>query len=256
MPTIQNIAAYKFATLSELKPLRARLQEFCKVRGLRGTILLSPEGINLFVAGLAADVDALLGELRAIPGLESLEPKVSETDHQPFNRMLVRLKKEIIAFGVEGIEPGKRTSPKLQACELKKWLDEGRPVTLLDTRNDYEVRLGTFRNALPIGVDTFREFPAAVAKLPQLGKKQQYAGPVLATSRSPERSQRFSRRAGQGRNYLQLEGRYLASIVPAQAHSTTLLVFNVPVSATVLLVMAVSPRAVTVMTPTVELVFE
>lgn len=167
MPTIQNIAAYKFATLSELKPLRARLQEFCKVRGLRGTILLSPEGINLFVAGLAADVDALLGELRAIPGLESLEPKVSETDHQPFNRMLVRLKKEIIAFGVEGIEPGKRTSPKLQARELKKWLDEGRPVTLLDTRNDYEVRLGTFRNALPIGVDTFRDFPAAVAKLPE-----------------------------------------------------------------------------------------
>lgn len=167
MPTIQNIAAYKFAALSELKPLRARLQEVCKTRGLRGTILLSPEGINLFVAGRAADVDALLGELRAIPGLESLEPKVSETDHQPFNRMLVRLKKEIIAFGVEGIEPGKRTSPKLQACELKKWLDEGRPVTLLDTRNDYEVRLGTFRNALPIGVDTFREFPAAVAKLPE-----------------------------------------------------------------------------------------
>jgi predicted sulfurtransferase len=128
--------------------------------------LLSPEGINLFVAGLAADVDALLGELRGIPGLESLEPKVSETDHQPFNRMLVRLKKEIIAFGVDGIEPGKRTSPKLQARELKKWLDEGRPVTLLDTRNDYEVRLGTFRNALPIGVDTFRDFPAAVAKLP------------------------------------------------------------------------------------------
>ena len=167
MPTIQNIAAYKFATLSELKPLRARLQEFCKTRGLRGTILLSPEGINLFVAGLAGDVNALLGELRAIPGLEGLEPKVSETDHQPFNRMLVRLKKEIIAFGVDGIEPGKRTSPKLQARELKKWLDEGRPVTLLDTRNDYEVRLGTFRNALPIGVDTFREFPAAVAKLPE-----------------------------------------------------------------------------------------
>ncbi len=166
MPNFQNIAAYKFATLTELKPLRARLQGLCKARGLRGTILLSPEGINLFVAGLAADVDALLSELRSIPGLEALEPKFSETDHQPFNRMLVRLKKEIIAFGVEGIEPGKRTSPKLAAKELKRWLDEGRAVTLLDTRNDYEVRLGTFRNALPIGVDTFREFPEAVAKLP------------------------------------------------------------------------------------------
>lgn len=171
MPTIQNIAAYQFATLTELKPLRARLQELCKSRALRGTILLSPEGVNLFVAGLAADVDALLVELRAVPGLETLQPKVSETDHQPFNRMLVRLKKEIIAFGVEGIEPGKRTSPKLAAKELKRWLDEGRPVTLLDTRNDYEVRLGTFRNALPIGVDTFREFPGAVAKLPETMKE-------------------------------------------------------------------------------------
>ena len=71
--------------------MRARLQELCKARGLRGTILLSPEGINLFVAGLAADVDALLAELRSIPGLETLEPKVSETEHQPFNRMLVRV---------------------------------------------------------------------------------------------------------------------------------------------------------------------
>ena len=168
---IQNIAAYKFASLTDVKPLRSRLQELCKARGLRGTILLSPEGVNLFVAGLADDVAVLLGELRSVPGLETLEPKYSETDHQPFRRMLVRLKKEIIAFGVEGIQPGKRTSPKLAAKELKRWLDEGRPVTLLDTRNDYEVRLGTFRNALPIGVDTFRQFPAAVAKLPEAMKE-------------------------------------------------------------------------------------
>ena len=168
---IQNIAAYKFASLTDLKPLRSRLQELCKAHGLRGTILLSPEGVNLFVAGLADDVAVLLGELRSVPGLEGLKPKYSETDHQPFRRMLVRLKKEIIAFGIEGIEPGKRTSPKLAAKELKRWLDEGRPVTLLDTRNDYEVRLGTFRNALPIGVDTFRQFPAAVAKLPEAMKE-------------------------------------------------------------------------------------
>jgi predicted sulfurtransferase len=86
--------------------------------------------------------------------------------------MLVRLKKEIIAFGVEGIDPARRTSPKLSARELKQWLDEGRPVTLLDTRNDYEVRLGTFRHALPIGVDHFRDFPAAVRRLPDTLKEQ------------------------------------------------------------------------------------
>jgi UPF0176 protein len=97
-----------------------------------------------------------------LPGLEDLSPKTSVTEHQPFTRMLVRVKKEIIAFGVEGIDPAKYTSPKLSAKTLKQWLDEGRPVTLLDTRNDYEVKLGTFKNARAIGIDHFREFPDAV----------------------------------------------------------------------------------------------
>lgn len=162
---IINIAAYKFATLTDIVSLRGTLQKLCKDECLKGTILLSPEGVNLFIAGASDNVERLLAALRQVPGLESLTPKYSETEQQPFRRMLVRLKKEIIAFGVEGIDPARRTSPKLEAKELKKWLDEGRAVTLLDTRNDYEVRLGTFRNALPIGVDTFREFPKAVAKL-------------------------------------------------------------------------------------------
>jgi UPF0176 protein len=169
---IVNIAAYKFATLTDLRSLRARLLALCKSWELKGTILLSVEGINLFVAGKAESIEKLLAELRGLPGLEDLTPKYSETEHQPFTRMLVRLKKEIIAFGVPGIEPAKRTSPKLKAQELKQWLDEGRPVTLLDTRNDYEVKLGTFKNALPIGVDHFRDFPAAVAKLPESLKEQ------------------------------------------------------------------------------------
>ncbi len=169
---IVNIAAYKFATLSDLRSVRARLLVFCKGLELKGTILLSVEGINLFVAGRAESVAKLLAELRSLPGLADLAPKYSETKHQPFTRMLVRLKKEIIAFGVPGIDPAKRTSPKLKAQELKQWLDEGRPVTLLDTRNDYEVKLGTFKNALPIGVDHFRDFPAAVAKLPDALKEQ------------------------------------------------------------------------------------
>jgi RluA family pseudouridine synthase len=172
MKKIVNIAAYKFVELPELRPLRARLIALCRGWELKGTILLSVEGINLFVAGEREKIDLLLAELRSIPGLEDLSPKFSETDHQPFRRMLVRLKKEIIAFGVEGINPARRTSPKLAARELKQWLDEGRPVTLLDTRNDYEVKLGTFKNALPIGVDHFRDFPAAVAKLPSAMKEQ------------------------------------------------------------------------------------
>jgi UPF0176 protein len=170
--SITNIAAYKFAQLTELKPLREQLLTQCRAWGLRGTILLSTEGINLFVAGYAAEIDQLLAALRAIPGLEELTPKISLSDDQPFERMLVKIKKEIISFGVEGIEPGRRTSPKLAARELKAWMDEGRSITLLDTRNDYEVKLGTFRNALPIGIDNFREFPAAVQKLPAEMKQQ------------------------------------------------------------------------------------
>ena len=172
MKKIANLAAYKFVSLPDLRSLRARLLALCRSWELKGTILLSAEGINLFVAGAPERTDRLLAELRRLPGLEDLSPKISLTDHQPFTRMLVRLKKEIIAFGVEGINPAKRTSPKLAARELKQWLDEGRPVTLLDTRNDYEVKLGTFQNALPIGVDHFRDFPAAVRKLPPQLKNQ------------------------------------------------------------------------------------
>jgi len=166
MSTISNIAAYRFAPLGELRALRARLLEKCRAWGLKGTILLSGEGINLFVAGGTDEIELLLAELRAIPGLEDLTPKVSVSEHQPFNRMLVRIKKEIIAFGVEGIQPEKKTSRKIAAQTLKQWLDEGRPVTLLDTRNDYEVKLGTFRGAKVLGLDHFREFPDAVRKLP------------------------------------------------------------------------------------------
>ena len=79
--------------------------------------------------------------------------------------MLVRLKKEIIAFGVEGIEPGKKSSAKISAKTLKQWIDEGKPLTLLDTRNVYEIRMGTFEGAIPAGVEHFREFPDAVKKL-------------------------------------------------------------------------------------------
>jgi RluA family pseudouridine synthase len=169
---VTNISTYRFAPLSGLKELREELQVSCKAWGLKGTILLSTEGINLFVAGAAESIDRLLEKLRAIPGLEGLAPKVSLSEHQPFNRMLVRLKKEIISFGVEAVRPADYTSPKIAPQELKRWLDEGRPVTLLDTRNDYEVKLGTFKGAIDPDIKTFRGFPDAVRKLPEDLKEQ------------------------------------------------------------------------------------
>jgi len=204
MNSITNIAAYKFVTLADLKPLRESLLVQCREWELKGTILLSTEGINLFVAGLYDGIEKLLATLQAIPGLEDLRPKVSESDHQPFSRMIVRIKKEIIAFGVDGINPAVRTSPKLPAQTLKQWLDEGRPVTLLDTRNDYEVKLGTFKNALPIGVRHFRQFPEAVQRLPEAMKEQ----PVVMFCTGGIRCEKagpFMERAG-FRNIFQLDG--------------------------------------------------
>lgn len=167
MPTYRNIAAYKFVPLGDLESLQDRLRSRCIRSGMRGSILLSPEGINLFVAAEADAAGALLDYLRSsVPGLHDLTAKISESDHQPFNRMLVKIKKEIISFGVPGIEPGRSPAPRISPRQLKEWLDEGEPVTLLDTRNSYEVKLGTFRGARILDLDHFREFPAAAASLP------------------------------------------------------------------------------------------
>ncbi len=172
MSAVTNIAAYHFASLVDLKEWRGELLGQCREWGLKGTLLLSTEGVNLFMAGEAAAAEALLEALRRRPGLEGLRAKYSQSERQPFTRLLVRIKREIIAFGVPGIEPGRRTSPKLSPRELKQWLDEGRAVTLLDTRNDYEVKLGTFRGAMTLGLDHFRHFPAAVEALPAELKEQ------------------------------------------------------------------------------------
>lgn len=162
---IVNIAAYRFVALENLPELKAELVQLCKPLGIKGTILLSPEGINLFLAAERSAIDQFLESLRAYPQFADLEVKESVSDDQPFSRMLVRLKKEIIAFGIDGIDPVGRPAPKLPAKELKQWLDEGKEVVMLDTRNDYEVEVGTFADALPIGVDHFRDFPAAVQQL-------------------------------------------------------------------------------------------
>ena len=169
---IINLSCYKFAPLEGLEELRTSLQEVAKVQGLKGTILLAPEGINFFLAGTRPQLAAVLEVIRAVPGLADIAPKESPSSDQPFKRMLVKIKKEIIAFGVEGVDPARRPAKKISAQQLKQWLDEGRPVTLLDTRNDYEVRMGTFKGAVVSRIWNFRDFPAAVEKLPVALKTQ------------------------------------------------------------------------------------
>ncbi len=167
-----NVAAYKFVPLTGLPERRERLRELTHDLGLKGTILLSPEGINLFVAGGQAEVRLLLETLVNDKEIGPLEVKKSISDSQPFSRMLVKIKREIIAFGVAEIDPVNNGVKKISPAELKTWLDDGKPCLLLDVRNNYEVGLGTFDNALSIGVDHFRNFPAAVEKLPAETKDQ------------------------------------------------------------------------------------
>ncbi len=175
MPAYTNLAAYQFASLGDLPALQTELHQLCREAGMRGTILLSPEGINLFVAAAREACARLLLRLRALPGLANLRVKESLSEEQPFNRMLVKIKKEIIACGVEGIDPARRPAPRLAPRQLKEWLDEGRAVTLLDARNAYEVKLGTFRGAHTLDLDHFRQFPVAARDLPNEMK----SGPVV-----------------------------------------------------------------------------
>ena len=164
MNPITNLAGYRFTPVQEPEKWKAKLLPRCRELGLKGTILLAPEGINFFLAGTRPQLDPVLAILRSIPGMSDLAPKESRSATQPFQRMLVKVKKEIVPFGVEGVDPARRPTPKISARELKTWLDEKRPVTLLDVRNDYEVRLGTFQQALNPKIDNFRDFPSAVQK--------------------------------------------------------------------------------------------
>ncbi len=174
MPSFTNLSAYKFTPFADadLPALRERVRDAAQTGKLRGTVLLSTEGINLFVAGAPEATRAFVAFLHTISGLEDLVPKESISAAQPFGRMLVKIKKEIIAFGVDGIDPARQPAPKLSARTLKQWLDEGRPVTLLDTRNAYEIDHGTFCGARTLPLRRFRDFPEAARALPAELKTQ------------------------------------------------------------------------------------
>ncbi|MDP6445843.1 MAG: pseudouridine synthase, partial [Pirellulaceae bacterium] len=172
MGQVLNVAAYKFVSLDSLDARRRELSRLSRRLRLRGTILLATEGINLFIAGRPEAVRELMAHLQSQDEFADLIGKESYSERQPFRRMLVKLKKEIIAFGVDGIDPARRTSPRIAATELRDWMSEGRDITLLDVRNDFEVEVGTFSTARAIGVDSFRDFPAAAKKLPDDAKRK------------------------------------------------------------------------------------
>lgn len=154
-------ALYRFARLPQFEALREPLLDQCVSLGIRGTLLLASEGVNGTVAGTREGIDLLLAYLKAIPELAQLDHKESFCDELPFYRMKVKLKKEIVTMGVEGIDPQVTVG---RYIEPKDWnaLITDPDVLLVDTRNDYEVEIGTFKGALDPNTTTFREFPEYV----------------------------------------------------------------------------------------------
>lgn len=162
-----NISAYKFVTLDDTVEKRPAFRAKCDELHLKGTILLSPEGINLFLAGLREQIDAFLVWLRSDARFADIEPKESYSDKQPFTKMLVKLKREIITMKNPLIRPEEGRAPAVDAKTLKRWLDQGhddkgKPVVMVDTRNAFEVDVGSFDHTIDYRISKFSEFPAVI----------------------------------------------------------------------------------------------
>lgn len=160
-PAIQVAAFYKFIALDETENLQRQTREICEEAGLLGTVLLAGEGINGTVAGPAEGITLLFNFFHKVTGLEDLGSKISYCSQNPFYRMKVRLKKEIVTLGVKGVDPGRDVG---EYVTPEHWNDLiSQPgVRLIDTRNDYEVALGTFTGAEDPQTRSFRDFPAWV----------------------------------------------------------------------------------------------
>jgi UPF0176 protein len=156
-----HLSFYRFVRLGgheRLAKLRVQVRAFCDDLQLTGTVLLSHEGVNAMVTGTRESIDALRIYTAREFGVQDKDFKEAQVPDDSFNRMLVKIKKEIITVGDPELMPDEHTAPRLSPAELKKWLDEKRQMVLLDTRNQYEIGVGTFEGAEPIGIDTSRDF--------------------------------------------------------------------------------------------------
>ncbi|MCE2679104.1 MAG: sulfurtransferase [Burkholderiales bacterium] len=178
---ITNIAAYLFVSIEDIETLKDQLQQRCQALALKGTILIASEGINLFLAGLQADIEAFLLHLKADSRFARLEVKFSYSEQQPFKKMLVKKKKEIITMKRPIIRPEEGRAPGVEAKTLSKWLsqgqdDEKRPVVLIDTRNAFETDFGSFENAIDYRIDKFSDFPEIIES-----KADEFRGKTVVT---------------------------------------------------------------------------
>jgi UPF0176 protein len=161
MSEIVVAAFYKFAKLPDFQQLQAPFLEFCLSVNINGTILLAAEGINGTVAGSRNSIDSLISFLKAEPRLHDIEHKESFTNEAPFDRMKVKLKKEIVPLGVSTVDPNELVGTYVSPEEWNELISDPE-VVIVDTRNDYEVDIGTFKGAIDPKTKRFRDFPAFV----------------------------------------------------------------------------------------------
>ncbi|SEB41922.1 rhodanese-related sulfurtransferase [Rhodobacter sp. 24-YEA-8] len=152
-------ALYHFTSFPDPAALREALLDLCAREGVRGSLLLATEGVNGTIAGPRAGIDAVLAHLRALPGCADLDWKEAQSEEMPFGRMKVKLKREIVTMGVEGVDPRASVGHYLSPAEWNEMITAP-DVAVIDTRNDYEVGIGTFQGAIDPGTKSFRDFPA------------------------------------------------------------------------------------------------
>jgi len=157
-PEIKVIAFYKFVELEDYEEIRHPLWEYCNGKQVKGSILLAQEGLNGMLAGEPAAIDEVVTHLRSDERLSDLLTKESFSDFQPFRRMKVRLKTEIVRLGVPGINPSCQVGTYVKAADWNDLISDPE-VLLIDTRNDFECKLGTFKGAVNPVTDSFSDFP-------------------------------------------------------------------------------------------------
>ncbi len=159
MAHMYTIAAlYHFAPFDDPAALRGPLLDLCAAEGISGSLLLAREGINGTIAGPRAGIDRVLAHIRALPGCGDLDWKESESAAQPFRRLKVRLKKEIVTMGQPDVDPRAGVGHYVDPADWNELIRQG-DVAVIDTRNDYEVAIGTFEGAVDPRTASFREFP-------------------------------------------------------------------------------------------------
>ena len=170
---VVNIAGYKFEPLDNPIDLVSTYQRKCDELLLKGSMLISKNGINFSLSGTQQAIDTIVAFLEEDKRFLNIPLKVTYSDEQPFRRMKVRLKREIISLGRKDINPRKLTGERISPQDLKNLLDNKEDVLVLDTRNEYETRVGKFKNAIDLNLDTFRDFPKAIETLPEEYKDKQ-----------------------------------------------------------------------------------